>query len=163
LTGSEKKPGPKSQLFGNTLLSADHAYEILNSCRDDLHLDELSVSNNQMEIEAALWKMNEGNRAYVLRRWSPAILMWIKEKKYPNQNRQAILRHLADSIAGEGNVSPRRSRDICSNLRREGRSVGKIIRREFYIECTCGFKGPALRDACPDCGASVALFEIGKG
>ena len=162
LTRPKKRPGPKSQLFGNTVLSADHAYKILNSCADDLHLEALTISSNEMEIEAALWKIDEPNRAYVLRRWSVAILMWVKEKRYPKKNRQAILRHLADSIAGEGNVSPRRSRDICSKLRREVRSVGKIIRREFYVECTCGYRGPARHDACPDCGAPVPLFKLGE-
>jgi hypothetical protein len=34
-----------------------------------------------MEIEAALWKIDEANRSYVLRRWGEAILMWINEKK----------------------------------------------------------------------------------
>lgn len=27
-----------------------------------------------------------------------------------------------------------------------------IIRRDYYIECTCRYKGPALHGKCPKCG-----------
>jgi len=57
---------------------------------------------------------------------------------------------LADSVAGQGFVTPRRSREICAEERAKKKYF--IVRREYYIECSCGYKGPALDGACRDCG-----------
>jgi hypothetical protein len=163
LTSSSGKPGPRSRLFGNTLLSAEHAYGIFSGHQGKISLDALSTADSLMHVEAALWEMDEPARPYVLRRWGAAILLWAAEKKRPKQKLTAIYRHLADSIAGEGNVSPRRSRDICDRLRRQEIKASQIVRREFHVKCSCGYEGPAFRDACPKCGASVALFELRSG
>jgi hypothetical protein len=66
---------------------------------------------------------------------------------------------LVDSVAARGDVSPRRSRDICEEERAKNRakSPRQIIRKEFYIECECGYKGPARDDACRKCGAKISF------
>jgi len=114
------------------------------------------TAESKSDLIAALQGADEYTRSLLVDRWGAAILLWVKEKKHPQHN-EAILRHLADSIAGEGIVSPRRSRDICGKLRRERKKRGQIKRAEFYVECTCGYQGPAIRNACPKCGAPVPI------
>lgn len=86
------------------------------------------------------------------------ILKVMRERKFPKRAR-AQTKFLANSLAGRPNVEPRTSRDICANLAEEkARSPYKILRKEFYVECSCGFKGPALNDACRKCGAQIPLL-----
>ncbi len=77
------------------------------------------------------------------------ILKVLREPKFPKR-RQSQINFLADSLAGRGRISPRRSRDICEQER--NKKERHIIRREYYIECTCGYKGPALDGGCRKCG-----------
>jgi len=84
------------------------------------------------------------------------ILRVIYEQRFPKRPK-AQINFLADSLAGRPNVEPRRSRDICGEERaKEGaKSPHKILRKEFYIVCSCSYKGPARNDACPKCGAQI--------
>jgi len=79
------------------------------------------------------------------------------DPRFP-RSRQARINFLADSLAALGAVSPRRSRDICEEMRaiHRRKTRYKILRREYYIECSCGYKGPARNDACPKCGAEIS-------
>jgi hypothetical protein len=85
------------------------------------------------------------------------ILRILHDPKFPKKVRQRQINFLADSLAAWGSVSPRRSRDICEQERAKARakSPHKIIRKEFYIECECGYKGPARDNACRKCGAEM--------
>jgi hypothetical protein len=87
------------------------------------------------------------------------ILATIHDPKFPKRSGPAS-NFLADSLAGRPNVVPRTSRDICSNERAKQRvrSPHRILRKEFYIECSCGYKGPARNDACRKCGAQIPNF-----
>ena len=78
------------------------------------------------------------------------ILKVLREKKFP-KTKEAQINFLADSLAGREWISPRRSRDICEVERKK--PIHHIIRQDFYIECTCGYEGPAYKNACPKCGA----------
>jgi hypothetical protein len=78
------------------------------------------------------------------------ILKVLREKKFP-KTRKAQINFLADSLAGRDWISPRRSRDICEAERKKPFTY--IIRQDFYIECSCGYEGPAYYKACPKCGA----------
>ena len=84
------------------------------------------------------------------------ILAVIHERKFP---KRAITQSgfLADSLAGRSDIKPRTSRDICVKERAKERaqSPHKILRKEFYIVCSCKYKGPARNDACPTCGAKI--------
>lgn len=93
------------------------------------------------------------------RHLAPLILKVRNEKKFPKR-REPQINFLADSLAGLGLISPRRSRDICDRERAQERkkSKHKIIRREYYIECSCGYKGPARDNACRKCGAELPLL-----
>ncbi len=80
---------------------------------------------------------------------SSVILKVIREPKFPKRPESQI-GFLADSLAGRGLIRPRTSRDICERERKK--KVNYIIRRDYYIECTCRCKGPALHGRCPKCG-----------
>jgi hypothetical protein len=89
---------------------------------------------------------------------APLILRVLNEPKFPKREPKPRKRKpklnprivfLADSLAGRGWVSPRRSRDICERERKK--KVHQIIREEYFIECTCGYKGPAFHGKCPKC------------
>jgi hypothetical protein len=92
-------------------------------------------------------------------RLAPYNLEVIHERKFPTRLK-AQVHFLADSLAGRPNVVPRRSRDICSEERAEesAKSPHKILRREFYVKCSCGYKGPARNDACRKCGAAISTL-----
>ena len=87
------------------------------------------------------------------------ILRVVREPKFPKRPTMQA-NFLADSLAGRPNVEPRTSRDICAKERAKERakSAHRIIRKEFYIVCSCGYKGPAEHDACPKCGAEISLL-----
>ncbi len=87
------------------------------------------------------------------------ILEVIHERKFPTRPK-AQVHFLADSLAGMPNVGRRRSRDICAEERAKesAKSPHKILRKEFYIECSCGYKGPARNDACRKCGAAISFL-----
>jgi len=85
---------------------------------------------------------------------SKLILEVSHDRKFPKR-RQAQINFLADSLAGLGRIAPRRSRDICANERTKAKRAHHIIRYEFYVECSCGYKGKSRNRACPKCGARI--------
>jgi hypothetical protein len=86
------------------------------------------------------------------------ILSILHDPKFPKKKIKQQINFLADSLAAWGSVSPRRSRDICEEQRRKEKKAHHIIRREFYVECSCGYQGPAKDNACRNCGAEVPAF-----
>lgn len=76
--------------------------------------------------------------------------------KFPKRNADARINFLADSIAGRGIVTARRSRDICAEERAKQEKEHHILRVEYYVECSCGHKGPSLDHACRKCGARIS-------
>ncbi|MFB3923940.1 MAG: hypothetical protein ACE145_19640 [Terriglobia bacterium] len=80
---------------------------------------------------------------------APLILRILRDPKFPKRP-EPQRNFLADSLAGRGLISPRRSRDICEQERKK--KVHLIVRQDYYIECTCRYKGPALHGQCPKCG-----------
>lgn len=83
----------------------------------------------------------------------------LREPKFPKR-RSAQVAFFADSCAAVGEVTPRRSRDICAQERAKEKLVQRahhIVSYEFYVECSCGYKGHSQEHACPDCGAKIVL------
>jgi hypothetical protein len=80
------------------------------------------------------------------------ILQVLNDPKFPRRP-EPQRNFLADSLAGLGQISPRRSRDIC--LQEQKKELHYIIRQDYYIECTCRYKGPALHGRCPKCGTDT--------
>lgn len=90
----------------------------------------------------------------------PLILSILRERKFP-RTVPAQLDYLADSLGALGNVSTRRSRDVCGRERAKERAKSpyKILRHEYYVECSCGYQGPALNNACRKCGAEINMLK----
>ncbi len=88
----------------------------------------------------------------------PLILQVLRERTFPKKV-ETQLAFLADSIAARGDVAPRTSRDICEKERakQHRKSRHRILRHEYYVECSCGYKGPARDSACRKCGAEIGL------
>jgi hypothetical protein len=87
------------------------------------------------------------------------ILQVLRDPKFPKRP-EAQMSFLAESLAGVGVISPRRSRDICEQERRKEKKKHYIIRQDFYIECTCRYKGPALQGRCPKCGTEELSNQL---
>lgn len=100
-------------------------------------------------VASALLEQADGISA-TLAPLSELILKVKNDPKFPRERAASQIHFLADSLGGQGLVTPRRSREICAKERAKKRHV--IVRREFYIECECGYEGPALDGACRDCG-----------
>jgi hypothetical protein len=78
----------------------------------------------------------------------------LRDPKFPKR-REAQINFFADSLAALGYVAPRSSRDICQKERTREKRTHHIVRFEFYVECSCGFKGRSRDHACPKCGAEI--------
>ena len=90
--------------------------------------------------------------------WSELILKIIQDRRFPRVRGKAQIAFLADSLGAQGAVTPRRSREICAEERTKKSHF--IVRRDYYIECTCGYEGPALKGACPDCGTMQLAEDL---
>jgi len=82
------------------------------------------------------------------------VLRILREPKFPKW-REAQINFLADSLAGLGYVAARSSRNICQKERIQAKRAHRILSYEFYIECSCDFKGVSKNHACPKCGAGI--------
>jgi hypothetical protein len=124
--------------------------------------DRLWPLLEQAQTEEDVTKAFEERTSPYAREFMPAlaglVLEVLRDRRFP-ERREPQINFLADSLAGRGWVRPRRSRDICARERAKGhpKSPHKIIRKEFYIECECGYKGPAHDDACRKCHAKIPL------
>lgn len=89
---------------------------------------------------------------------SSDILLLLNDPDFPQRGMPEI-KFLARSLAGRPSLSFRTSRDICEKAAAQGKlkSHHRILRREFYIECSCGYRGPALDNNCRKCGAEPQL------
>jgi hypothetical protein len=91
-------------------------------------------------------------------RFSELILKIVCDPKFPRARAASQIHFLADSLGGQGLVTPRRSREICAEERSKVRHV--IVRREYYIECSCGYEGPARDGACRNCGSGELSWDL---
>jgi hypothetical protein len=91
---------------------------------------------------------------------APLILQVLRDPKFPKRP-EPQRNFLADSLAGRGRISARRSRDICEQEHKK--KVNYIIRQDYYIECTCRYKGPALHGRCPKCGTDRLSLSLALG
>jgi hypothetical protein len=86
------------------------------------------------------------------------VLKIVRDPKFPRARSKSQIHFLSDSLGGQGLVTPRRSREICAQERTKVSHV--IVRREYYIECSCGYQGPALDGACRNCGTGELSWEL---
>ena len=114
----------------------------------------LSKAKTEEGVERAF---REGASSYHNRiyGWSGSLILGIlHDSKFPKR-RKAQINFFAESLAGLGDVSLRYFRDICAKERASEQRRHHIIRFEFYVECSCGFKGRSHDHACQRCRAKI--------
>jgi hypothetical protein len=144
---------PPTVRFKEIVGRADNNRWILGKVWEDLW-PWLSRARSDDEITKAF---QEGASPYATQfvpAFSALILEVLREKAFPKR-RQPQVNFLADSVAAQGAVRPRRSRDICAAERAKAQRAHHIIRCEYYVECSCGYEGPAKDRACRKCGATI--------
>lgn len=157
-TPTGKRRGRPSKIPASTVFGRAENYRgILTQIWEKLS-NPIAAAQNEEEIIAALWDPGQG---YVreFMPWAPSgILAVIRDPKFP-KTAKAQPGFLADSLGGWPTVTPRTSRDICARERAKQRrkSPHHIIRKEYYVECSCGYKGPARDNACRKCGAEIGF------
>jgi len=127
--------------------------------RNAINWEQLLAATSHESTATALQNVHQRAKELLLQK-AGLLLAALRDKQFPKRSREAQEKFIADSLAAEGRVSIRRSRDTVQATRSALRKQGKIIRREFYIECSCGYQSPALRDACPECRAPVSHFDF---
>lgn len=82
------------------------------------------------------------------------------DKRFPKDS-EARINFLADSLGGRSTLTFRSSRDVCGRERAKERAKSpcQILRHEYYVECSCGYEGPALDNACRKCGAEINSIQ----
>ena len=163
LTASEETRGRKRRIHPeNVVRAADFLVKLLEFCKDQIDWGKLELAKTEEEAATAFERVPSPYRER-LNLWLAAIPEWALEGKFPKTNLDRKMRHLADSVAAEGFLSPRRCRDVCLEERKRQAQLGMILRREFYIECSCGYQGPAKGGGCRKCGTSRLSPEIEPG
>jgi hypothetical protein len=121
----------------------------------------LLAAKTEEEVTKAFNQSGQPYAGDFVPRLSSDILLLLKDKDFP-QRSIPRLKFLARSLAGRPTISFRSSRDICEKeaLREKRKSPHRILRREYFIECSCGYKGPALDNGCPECGAQPQLSFV---
>lgn len=116
----------------------------------------LLEAQTEEQVNAAFEKHGQPYTVEFAPRLTSDILVLVHSPNFPTRAK-ARIGFLADSLAGRPTITARTSRDICSKERAKQRakSPHKIIRHEFYVECECGYKGPARDNACQQCGAPI--------
>jgi hypothetical protein len=131
--------------------TADSYRWVLEQKWNDLGAHLLAAQTTEEVIHAL-------QRCHLDNYFSPALVPVIRtvltSPNFPRR-RKAQVNFLADSIAAGTVVSPRRSRDICAEQRKADAQKHKILRYEYWIECSCGYKGFSENHSCKDCGATL--------
>lgn len=109
------------------------------------------------DVLASFQETELGGYALEFVRMADSMLQIVREPDFPKKQREAQIGFLADSLGGDGAVTPRSSRDICARERTRIQTAHKVIRYEVWIECSCGYKGRSRNLACPKCEAEVPL------
>jgi hypothetical protein len=117
----------------------------------------LLAAKSSGEIGATIRELAAGVSASMVP-YSELILKIVRDPKFPAARPTSQIHFLADSLGGQGFVTPRRSREICAEERSKVRHA--IVRQEYYIECSCGYAGPALDGACRDCGTGELSWDL---
>jgi hypothetical protein len=146
---------PPRMRFSEIRGRAGHFRWILNEVWDRL-LPPLSAVQTEEDVIKAFQEGASPYERYFVPGMAALVLQVLRDPKFPKR-RTAQANFLADSLAGVGLVSPRRSRDIAAEERAQYRAKTKhhIIRYEFYIECSCGYRGPARDNVCRKCSAEI--------
>jgi len=153
---SEKRPRGRPRKIQPSWVRgrADNYRYILDQVWDRVS-PRLLKAEKREDVIASFENTEIGGYALDLVTLADLILKGLKDPDFPKRKREAQINFLADSIGALGVVTPRSSRDICERERARIKRVHQIIRYEYWIECSCGFKGRSLNHACPKCEAQI--------
>ena len=135
---------------------ADNYRDVFNQIWDRVG-PHLVKSKTREEVLASFRETDIGGYALEFVRMADLMLQIVRGPDFPKKRCEAQISFLADSLGGEGAVTPRSSRDICARERARIQNAHKIIRYEVWIECSCGYKGRSRNLCCPKCEAEVPL------
>ena len=135
----------------------NHASAFLNA--GDVFWEQVEALRNIQRKELDKRKLILGRNALKQVQWGTqlptplpdrfvyAFVDAVRERSFPNRLK-AQARFLGDSLGADGDVSPRRSRDICGAERTKEKKT--TPNAEFYIHC-CGKKRLTSDYLCPEC------------
>jgi hypothetical protein len=118
--------------------------------------DPLLAAESPDDVSKAFQTALPGNNEFPPH--AEVIFRTLKEPTFP-KHKKARINFLADSSAGLGIVTPRRSRDICAEERATDVQRHNIVQYEYWVRCSCGYKGISQNHSCKKCGAEI-LFPI---
>ena len=156
-----KKRGPKPRVRPSEVLGRAENFEGILSQVWDRLWPLLSKAQTEDDVTKAF---QEGARPYdqnFVPGLSQLLIGVLKETTFP-QRPKSMQRFIADSAAALGDVTARRSRDICAQERLARKRAHRILRYEFFIECSCGYQGHSRNHGCPDCGTKI-VFPVTLG
>jgi hypothetical protein len=120
----------------------------------------LQQAENEQDVIQAFDDGAQPYRAQFVPSLASLVLQIRHDSDFP-KTRNAQVGFMADSLAGLGQIAPRTSRDICQDERIREKNVHHILRYEFYVECSCGYKGRSLDHACRKCRAEI-IFPVSE-
>ena|SRR5271165_4852048 len=159
ISKKRKRGRPRQGQYPEILARAENYRGIFTEIWQSL-CGPLQAARNEKEVTEAFRSHGEPYAQEFVPRLEVDILTVLREKKFPKRAR-AQIKFFANSLAGRPVLRPRTSRDICASgfgERNSGSSPHRILRKEYYIECSCGFAGPALNSACRKCGAQISIL-----
>lgn len=121
----------------------------------------LLASKSPEDITQAVANYGKNLSQNSFAKYANLVLDIIQDRRFPQKRSKSQIMFLADSLAmPDGEITPRRCREICAEERKKEKTANRIIRRDYYIECTCGYEGPAYNDTCRKCGTSELSKEL---
>ena len=156
-----KKRGPKPKVRPLEVLGRAENFEGILSQVWDRLWPLLSKARTEDDVKRAF---QEGARPYdqnFVPGLSQLLIGVLKETTFP-QRPKSRQRFIAESAGALGEVTARRSRDICAHERLARKRAHHILRYEFFIECSCGYQGHSRDHGCPDCGTKIAFPVLGS-
>jgi hypothetical protein len=158
---STKRPrGRPTKILASTVIGrADNYRYGLKQVWEHLEVPLLSAQTIE-DVIAAFEKHAQPYASHYAPFQAADILALIRDKHFPKDS-DARINFLADSLGGRPSLTFRSSRDVCGRERakQHAKSPHQIIRHEYYVECSCGYKGPARDNACRKCGAEINMFQ----
>ncbi|MFL6439448.1 MAG: hypothetical protein ACJ71Q_17870 [Terriglobales bacterium] len=155
-TDSEVLRGRKRRVEPSWVVGSAEVYTTQFSLAWDKIGDRLLGAKSAEEVAAALNLAGGSISIPIDRGKFSALVFEIKnDPKFPHARRKSQVCFLADSLGANGVLTPRRSRDVCAEERAKAKRTNYIVRYEYYVECSCGYKGHSQDHACAVCGARI--------
>lgn len=154
---AKRKPGrPRNSPSDAVLLRrAENYRRIFDQCWDRLW-PLLSVATTEADVTHAFTAAYVPDAHEFVPHRASTVLDALRESTRP-KGRRALIGHFAESLAGQGTVNARSSRDACIDAKRRAKTAHHIVRYEYFVECTCGYQGRSYDHACASCNAPISF------